>query len=148
MIKKISFSEVLPMWRDYLWTGRKSAIKPTNGIIFMGGFDKEIERNTPTFFGAFVDGKCVGVNSGFSTGVKQYRSRGLYVYPEYRHRRIAKYLLTEVQEQALLEGSDMMWSMPRESALGVYLRFGFCKKSKFFDKNVEFGPNCFVAKYL
>jgi GNAT superfamily N-acetyltransferase len=148
IIKRIKWEQILKVWRDSLWPGRASKIKPTNGIIFMGGYDKKIEDNIPSFFGAFEGEKCVGVNSGFLTGENMYRSRGLYVFPNYRRAGVATKLLEETQRQALLEGAKMIWSMPRETALDVYLKFGFCKKSQFFDENVEFGPNCFVAKYL
>ncbi len=148
MIQIVNWDIVLPIWRDKLWPGRKSEIKPTNGIKFMGGFDKRIESNIPTFFGAFIGNECVGVNSGFKTDENYYRSRGLYVNPDHRKTGISQILLYAAQGQAHAENCGVMWSMPRESALSAYKRFGFEKVSAMFDENVEFGPNCFVIKTL
>jgi len=148
MIKKTTFDEIFPLWKYGLWPCRKSEIKPTNGIIFKGGFDKEIEKNTPTFFGAFINDECVGVNSGFATSESSYRSRGLYVVPKYREEGVGHKLLYAIQKQCITEGYELLWSMPRKESLLVYLTFGFKKVSKFFDENVEFGPNCFVSKKL
>jgi len=148
MIKKITFKQVYPIWKNHLWLGRVSEIKPTNGIKYLGGWDKEIEDNIPTFFGAFIGDKCVGVNSGFKTDENYYRSRGIYVFPEYRRRGLAQNLLTAVQGQAYAERCKYLWSMPRQSALSTYEKFGFVRSSEFFDEKVEFGPNCFVVKSL
>jgi len=148
IIKNTTFGEIFPLWRYGLWPGRKSEIKPTNGIKFMGGYDKEIEKNIPTFFGAFIGDECVGVNTGFATGKSSYRSRGLYVVPKHREEGIAHKLLHATQEQCIIEGYELIWSMPRKESLLVYLTFGFKKVSKFFEENVEFGPNCFVSKIL
>jgi len=147
MIKKISFSEVLPIWRDHLWPGRKSEIKPTNGIKFMGGFDKEIEKNIPTFFGTFDGKKLIGVNSGHATNDYEYRSRGIYIFPEYRRQGISKHLFRAVELQAIKEKKNTLWSMPRASSLEAYIKFGFSVVSEEFN-DMEFGPNCFVFKDL
>lgn len=148
-IERITWEQIYPIWRDKLWPGRETEIKPTNGIVLLGGFDKGIEKNTPTFFGVFVDdGELVGVNSGFKTSATEYRSRGLYVEPEYRRQGIAQLLLYAAQEQAILEGCELMWSMPRYTALVAYQKFGFTKESNFFDEKVEFGPNCFAVKRI
>lgn len=147
-IVKTTFDEIFPLWKYGLWPCRKSEIKPTNGIKFMGGYDKEIEKNVPTFFGAFIDEECIGVNSGFPTDKLYYRSRGLYIVPKYRHQGISHKLLQATEKDAIDKGYKFLWSMPREKAFIVYLLFGFKKASKFFDKDVEFGPNCFVVKNL
>ena len=147
MIKKITFDEIFPIWRDYLWPGRKSEIRPTNGLTLLGKFDKEVEKNSPIFFGAFMDGKCVGVNSGHKTNDDEYRSRGLYIFPDHRKKGIAQLLLKAVEDECIKEGGRLLWSMPRESALPAYKKFGFVTTSDFFN-DMEFGPNCFVVKTL
>lgn len=148
IVKKITFNEIFPTWYNYLWKGRKSEIKPTNPIKFMGGYNKSIEDSIPSFFGAIDKDKCVGVNSGFATNINLYRSRGLYIHKNWRKRGIAVLLLRAVEEQALQEDKKILWSMPRKSALKTYEKFGFIQTSTFFDKDVEFGPNCFVCKYI
>ena len=148
IIKNTTFDEIFPLWRYGLWPGRKSEIKPTSGIKFMGGYDKEIEKNIPTFFGAFIDDECIAVNSGFATSELYYRSRGLYVVPKYREKGIAHKLLGITEKEAIDRGYKLFWSMPRKESILVYLTFGFKKDSKFFEENVEFGPNCFASKIL
>ena len=146
-IKQITWEQILPIWRDHLWEGRKTEIKPTSGLKFLGGFDKSIEDNVPTFFGAFIGGECVGVNSGHATNEEEYRSRGMYVMPDHRHKGISQCLLKTVEIQAKIEKKITLWSMPRESSLPAYKKFGFDVVSDFFD-DMEFGPNCFVVKLL
>ena len=148
IVKKITFDEIFSTWHNYLWKERKSEIKPTNPIKFMGGYDKSIENSKPSFFGAMNKDKCVGVNSGFATDVNLYRSRGLYVYKNWRKKGIATLLLNATEKQALQENKKILWSMPRKSALKMYKSFGFAQISVFFDKGVEFGPNCFMCKYI
>lgn len=148
IIKNITFDEILPVWRDHLWKGRISDIKPTNGCKFLGGYDKDIEKNTPTFFGVFQDDKLVGVNSGHITNEFEYRSRGIYVFPEYRRQGISQLLFEATERQSKIENRHTFWSMPRMSVLDAYIKFGFSVVSKEFNDKVEFGPNCFVVKLL
>jgi len=143
----ISFEEMLPIWTNNLWIGRKTQIKPTNGLKFLGGYDKSIENNTPTFFGAFINDECVAVNSGHATNDYEYRSRGVYVMPEYRRQGISQELFKATEDQCLKENKKILWSMPRVSSLQAYEKFGFNVVSDFFD-DMEFGPNCFVVKVL
>lgn len=151
-IKKITFSEVLPFWKQ-LWYPKED-IQQRSGRLLITGFNKSIITNDDikvTFFGAEVDGKIVGVNSGYtvipdyrtSTG---YRSRGLFVLPEYRGQGIAQQLLQATEDQANEENKIIIWSIPRKSALKTYTRFGFRVMSDFFGG--EFGENCFVVKGL
>jgi GNAT superfamily N-acetyltransferase len=147
MIKQISFEEILPIWIYHLWDGRETEIKPTNGLKFLGGYDKSIENNTPTFFGAFINDECVGVNSGHATNDYEYRSRGIYVMPEYRRQGISQELFKATEDQCKKENKKILWSMPRILSLQAYEKFGFSIVSDFFD-DMEFGPNCFVVKIL
>lgn len=156
VIKEIEWELVLPIWTNKLWPGRKSEIKPTNGLILKGGFDKSIELNTPTFFGSFINTELVGVISGFKTGPIRlsdkdeisYRSRGLYVEPEHRRKGLASILLAAIHSKAILEKCTLIWTIPRESALPTYKKAGFIQISDFFDDDFEFGPNCYAVKYI
>ena len=78
-----------------------------------------------TFWGVYIDNKLVGVNSGHKTADTQYRSRGIWVHPEYRKQGIAQNLFNMTKHQAVLEKTDMIWSLPRKTALPAYERFGF-----------------------
>ena len=146
-IKKITFSEVIPFWKK-LWYPKED-IQKRSGRLLIIGFERSIITNDNikvTFFGAEVDGKIVGVNSGYSPNNFGYRSRGLYVLPEYRGNGIAQQLLQATEDQANKEYMVLLWSIPRKTALSTYQKFGFKKMSKFFEG--EFGENCFVVKGL
>ena len=83
-VKKIEWKDVLPIWKNHLWKDRKSKIKPTNGLNPSGYYDVQIEYYIPTFFGVFNNNNLIGVNSGHATSKYNYRSRGIYILPEYR----------------------------------------------------------------
>ena len=146
-IKKISWDEIYPIWKDYLWKNRKTAIKPTNGMLLSGEYDKDVEMNNPTFFGAFSNEELIGVNSGFATSDKEYRSRGIYVSKMWRKKGVAQLLFEAVEDQAIKEGKKILWSIPRESALSAYQNFGFEVLSQ-CTADMEFGPNYYVMKRL
>ncbi len=48
-IRKINFSDILPIWENNLWPGRKSPIKPVSTIQFMGSYDMSLKKSKPTF---------------------------------------------------------------------------------------------------
>lgn len=147
IIKEIDFKEVLFFWENFLWKGRKSKITPTHAMGYKRGtFNLQDPR--PVFFGAFYDNQCVGVNSCYSTNEFEFRSRGLWVNPTHRGLGISKKLLKAAIDHASSCQGEMIWSMPRESALYAYLSVGFEKTSDFFDEGVEFGPNCYVRMTL
>lgn len=121
----ISFEEILPIWKNFLWPIRSSAIEPVSCIQLFGEKDYSILNAIPTFFAVRISGKIVGVNSGFKTSPTLFRSRGIFVFPEYRKLGISTLLFDAVCNQAKLEGCSTVWSMPRLSAVGAYHRFGF-----------------------
>lgn len=145
-IRPITFDEIRPIWTESLWPGRVSSIEAVSALNINRNIDMSIMSATPTFVGFYDDEKLVGVNSGFKTEPGMYRSRGLYVMPEYRHRRISQDLLQAIQDQAIAENCRMLWSLPRQAAFAAYAAFGFQQTSAWFD--MEFGPNCVAVKQL
>ncbi len=146
MIKQITFEEIEPFW-EILWPDFN--IEKRSGRLLLFGFDHSIIVNDNikvSYFGAEVDGKIVGVNSGFKPKPHEYRSRGLFVLPEYRKRGIAQRLFNATQAQGYVENAITLWSMPRRPALPAYLKFGFKVLSDFTKE--EFGENCFVMKVI
>jgi len=148
-----TFEEVYPNWKNELWPGRISKIesmsslswKQPNEIIK----DKTIfEKYAPSFFAIKIDGEIVGVNSGFRTKEKVYRSRGLWVKEEYRGKDYGKTLLMQAIIQGKSESCHWIWSMPRKSALKTYESIGFKKRGMWINDGVEFGPNCLVTRQL
>ena len=146
-ILKIKWEEVVPLWRQ-LWYP-KDDIQKRSGRLLLFGFDRSIITDDSievTYFGADIDGKIVGVNSGFSPKPFEYRSRGLYVLPEYRKQGIAQELFQATENEGKKGEYMTLWSIPRKSALPAYLKFGFKLLSDFH--NGEFGQNCFVMKVI
>ncbi len=98
--------------------------------------------------GHWIQLELVGVNSGHRTTDAQYRSRGIWVDPSYRKHGVAQILFTMTEHQAILEECNMIWSIPRKSALPAYTKFGFKTVGDYFDEGMEFGPNIYVSKDL
>ena len=149
MIREITFEEIYPVWNEYLWPNRATPIEPINGMMFMGGYDATVlEKYQPTFFGYYIENQLVGVNSGFRTSEYSYRSRGIYVRPKYRRLGIAQDLLDITIQTALKENCSLLWTIPRKEALPTYESVGFKQIGPWFDKEMEFGPNCYAYKVL
>ena len=147
-IEKIDFEIILPIWKDFLWPNRKTEIKPLSSMKYLGGYDMSIYDYIPTFFAVFDNDKIIGVNSGFRTDINFYRSRGIFVFDNYRKLGISQKLFEVTESQAKEEGCSFLWSIPRKQAIASYLKFGFEKTSDWFDENMEFGPNCYVCKKI
>lgn len=152
LLKKIEFSDILPVWQCHLWPDRKSVIETHSAMTWPYSdnaepIDMKIFEYQSTFWGAYIDNKLVGVNSGHKTTTTEYRSRGIWVDPEHRCQGISQTLFALTEHQAILENCKMIWSMPRISALGAYLKHGFiCEGTTF---QTETSPeNIYVIKDL
>jgi len=148
-VKKTAFDVVLFYWKNKLWLNRKSEIKPMSGMQYLGGIDMSIyKKYIPTFFIATINEKIIGVNSGHKTSNSSYRSRGIWVDPKYRNKGVSQQLFSAIKNNAIKEDCNNIWSIPRKGALPAYEKFGFTRTSEFTDKNMEFGPNCYVLYKL
>ena len=128
--KRIDFDTIQTIWEKNLWPNRTSAIETHSAMTwpFEGNpdsIDMNIFNYPATFWGVYLDSRLVGVNSGHKTTDEQYRSRGIWVDPEYRKRGVAQMLFLMTAHQAKVEGCEMMWSIPRKTALPAYTKFGF-----------------------
>lgn len=146
MIKEITFDEILPIWRDYLWPSRTSDITPTSAMHYMEGYDLINMSYTPTFFAYITNGEIAGVNSGHMCMNGRYRSRGLYVFERFRGKNIGTELLIATIEQARLEGANLCWSYPKDTSWKTYAKAGFKLDSEFEDS--ENGKNAFCSIIL
>ena len=143
---KISFDTILPIWQDKLWPNRQSAIEPVSAMTWpFEGSPEPIDK--PVFWGVYKDNKLVGVNSGHRTGNTQYRSRGIWVDPDYRGQGIAQQLFTLTEHQALVEGCLLVWSIPRKTALSSYTKFGFETVGGYIETETA-DANIYVKKFL
>lgn len=152
MIKKISFDEILPIWHVKLWPNRQSAIEPMSAMTWPFEGDPQpinmsIFEYEPTFWGVYNDNKLVGVNSGHRTSDSQYRSRGIWVDPDYRLKGVAQQLFMMTEHQAVVEGCEMIWSIPRKTALHAYTKFGFETVGGFVETETA-DANIYVKKML
>ncbi len=125
MIEKISFLQILDVWSSYLWPERNSKIESNSAMMFLSGYDMKNMETTPTFFAYVKENKIMGVNSGHLCGDNSYRSRGLYVFPEYRNIGIGVELLKATIEQGKKESATYVWSYPRKTSWSTYERAGF-----------------------
>jgi GNAT superfamily N-acetyltransferase len=138
--KKITWEEILPIWKEHL---PNMSPEQTSAMGFFLATDTEHydqpiydlknQSFSPTFWGAFHNSKLVGVNSGHMTLDKLYRSRGLFVFSEYRGRGIGQKLLMRTLAQARHENAIACWSYPTMSAMPTYRWMQFSTKTPFFN---------------
>mgnify|MGYP003643035778 FL=1 len=152
LTKRVSFNEILPIWKYKLWPNRQSVIEEVSAMTwpFEGSpnpIDMNIFEYTPTFWGVYMDNRLVGVNSGHRTTNNQYRSRGIWVDQDYRKLGVAQQLFTMTEHQATLEGCDMIWSIPRKTALSSYTKFGFETVGGYIETETA-DANIYVKKFL
>jgi GNAT superfamily N-acetyltransferase len=145
-LRVVSFVDVLPLWRTKLWPGRLSPIKPVSPIQIDLTFDPTILDFSPHFYGAYFREELVATISGYSTNLTLFRSRGLYVDPRFRGLNVSQILFNRLAQTARELGAESIWTLPRKSAWPVYAKFGFYRITDWFEKDMEFGPNC-LAKY-
>jgi GNAT superfamily N-acetyltransferase len=147
MIKEINFDTIKQIWEQSLWPGRTN-ITPLSNLRYKDIPNVSISHHyTATFFAYHINNKIVGVNSGHSSSRIHYRSRGLWVDPNYRQQGIGSKLLIHTIEQAKKENKFFCWSLPRKNSLSAYINAGFEQTSDFFETETsEF--NCYVIKKL
>lgn len=146
MIIKITFEEIFLIWSEYLWPGRVSRIEPVSAMLYLQGHDLKNYNYEPTFFGYYVGTELAGVNSGHMCCDLSYRSRGLFVFPEYRKKGIATSLLLETIQQGSKEYAKFVWSLPKKDSWSAYSNAGFILSSDWI--NTETGTNAFCKKDL
>lgn len=125
MIVNLSFEEIYPFWKNYLWSDRISKIETHSAMLFLSGFDLKNFNYKPSFFGYTINNQIVGVNSGHYCLDDSYRSRGLFVLKEYRKQGIGVKLLTRTIEQGKHENAKLVWSLPRLDSWKTYEAAGF-----------------------
>jgi len=142
MICQITFEQILPIWREQLWPNRVSKIE-TNSAMTL---DKTIDMNNmltiSTFFGWKENNLIVGVNSGHACNDGSYRSRGLWVDPNYRKRGIGIALLLACVEQAKKEKFNLIWSYPKKESWGTYKNAGFSLHSNWEPSETGINAYC------
>lgn len=147
MISNITYSDIFPIWKNYLWKDRID-IKNMSSMLYNGGYDLKIYELYEPFFIAYIkDNKILGVNSGHKTSNYHFRSRGLYVFPEYRKKGIGVKLLNATLDLAKTNNCKICWSVPRKLALSTYISSGFIRVSDFIATDTS-PENCYVSANL
>jgi GNAT superfamily N-acetyltransferase len=142
MIRPITFQEILNVWSNHLWPNRTSLIESNSAMIFLGGYSLKNMKSKSTFFGYFYNNILVGVNSGHMCDDNGYRSRGLYVYADYRNQGIGSQLLYKTIEQAKCENASYVWSYPKKSSWSTYETVGFELASDWETSELDINAYC------
>lgn len=146
-IKEVDFKTIYPVWKNKLWKNRVSKIEESNPIDYLGEYNPNLMKNKAICFACYINDKIVGVNTLLPTSDTFCRSRGFYINPEQRLKGLGLQLMKCTLDKASHLKYKYIWSMPRQSALPFYLKFGF-KQTSEFDNQYEFGPNCFIIKTI
>lgn len=141
MIKIVDFEIIHDLWKNYLWPDRKSDIETHSAMLVSGEYELKNFRYPATFFAYYIEDKIIGCNSGHKCCDGTYRSRGLFVLPEYRKKGIGKELLLATIEQGNKENPKFVWSYPRIESWSAYRSAGFKLFSPW--KNDETGINAY-----
>jgi len=144
MIVKISFEEILDIWRNKLWPNRISKIESHSAMLLNGTMTLQNWQFEPSYFAYKIDNNIVGCNSGHKCEDNSYRSRGLFVFPEYRKRGIGVELLLATIQQANLEKCNNVWSYPRQSSWATYQKAGFSLYSDWHQGESDINAYCIL----
>lgn len=150
--RKISFDQILSVWQTELWPNRQSDIETHSAMTWPYSWpeteiDMEIFNYDATFFGVFSKQQLIGVNSGHKSSEVEYRSRGIWVDPAFRKTGVSQILFGMTEDQAMAEGCEMIWSIPRKTALKAYTKFGFMTVGDYFNTETS-DSNIYVLKRL
>jgi GNAT superfamily N-acetyltransferase len=142
VVTKISYDEIFTIWRNNLWPNRTSPIESHSSMTFLGGYDIKNKQYPATFFGYKDGDKIVAVNSGHRCHDNSYRSRGLYVMPEYRGQGLGCKLLLATINQGYEEGCDFVWSYPKKISWRTYAAAGFELASDWHESELDINAYC------
>jgi Acetyltransferase (GNAT) family len=147
-VRELSWEEISQVWETCLWPQRTTAIRPMSSMCFMGGFDLSIyDRFRPWFCGLFINSNLVGVISCHKSALTEMRLRGIWMDEQWRNRGLSDHLFAFVDETAIGEDCDYIWSFPRLSTWPVHAKAGYEMVSGPIE-NGDFGPNVYAVKRL
>lgn len=151
MIETISYNECLTVWEQKLWPGRRGIGTISAMLYAPEQLEYKIDLTNlqfaATFFGLFDDGKLIGVNSGHKCADGSYRSRGLWVEPEFRGNGNGVKLLAATVQQAVTEDCSFIWSYPRLTSKKTYEAAGFTITSDWRSSDTS-DNNAYCIKHL
>lgn len=125
MIEQVGFEAIYPLWRNHLWPNRTSPIESHSAMLLYNTFDLKNFTYDADYFLYKVNGKTAGCNSGHMCCDGTYRSRGLFVFPEYRKQGIGTLLLLHTIDKAKTKQASIVWSYPKFESWSTYKSAGF-----------------------
>jgi len=155
MITEVTFELIKHYWEQNLWDIYTKAgynIQRVNTTTQENYCYKAIKYLSqeqiemiihPTYIAFFHGTNIVGVESGYKTNIDYYRVRGLWVDPRYRDEGIATQLIQWFEDRCK---EKYMWTIPRESAVGFYTKYGFKITGK--AAKTPYGQNYFAVKEI
>ncbi|MBN8539874.1 MAG: GNAT family N-acetyltransferase [Deltaproteobacteria bacterium] len=175
VLEECRFEDVLPIWQAKLWPGRISKIESNSAMKWLGGIDLQLMQEPASFWRILVSKKkinepepsVIAVLSGHFGGLipapnvqnsdsanlmRSFRTRGLYVAPEFRGLGAASAVMNAAFTEAKRTGCEVAWTFPRKSAMPAYEKMGFQRVGPWIGEKDpsagEFGPNCFAIRHL
>ncbi|WMN89340.1 GNAT family N-acetyltransferase [Vibrio parahaemolyticus] len=121
-VQRINAEQTLQLRQQVLW--------PTQSIEFCKVADDE----TGYHYGGYVDGDLVGVASVFFNEGSA-RLRKFAVFPSLQGRGLGSLMLETMIADAKTLNAEIFWCDARESALGIYQKFGLQKEGERFYKS-------------
>ena len=133
-VEQVTWAEIFPLWHNELWPERPK-IRSYTTMINNEDIDMSIKTKAQGNFGFYPGvffgikttdtGQVIACNSGHQCSNTLFRSRGLFVYPEFTGRGMAHSLLAYTAKFAQDNGFEKIWSLPTEKALPIYNQVGY-----------------------
>lgn len=144
MIIKTTFPVILDIWQQHLWINRISKIESHSAMLLDKTFDIKNFDYEPSYFIVIVDGKIAGCNSGHRCSDNTYRSRGLFVFPEFRAKGHGTELLLETIKQGKIERATKVWSYPKFESWKTYQKANFRLSSNWEKSETGINAYCIL----
>jgi N-acetylglutamate synthase-like GNAT family acetyltransferase len=142
MIDLVDYEIILDIWQNHLWSNRISKIESHSAMLLDRSYSIKNFDYVPSYFVYLKDNKIAGCNSGHMCSDGTFRSRGLFVFEEYRGNRIGVELLERTIQQARTEHASCIWSYPRQSSWNTYCKAGFTLVDEWENSEMSINAYC------
>lgn len=138
-IRTISFEEILPVWKNFLWPERVSVIENVSCVDQLGNIDVIIRQYKSEFFGCFESTELIGVVSCHPINQEVMRIRGIYVFEAYRNKKIGRDLIKQVEKTVFEQNYKKIFGLVREKNENYFKGVGFVSYGR--TGVFEYGPH-------
>lgn len=146
IVSETDFKTVFRFWRNCLWPHRREPIEPTSALLFKKGIDMDYQSAEVFFKKIELKGLIVGVCSGQRTSFKEFRSRGLWVSPRFRRKKIGTKLFQSIEKEAQKRDGSRLWTLARYSSKHFYLSMEMKESGR--TSEFEYGPHFWMFKRI